>query len=112
MDSGGRNHSLARLGEAGTTRKKKDVDVDREGSNPLKEISPIKHASIVNENRHENKNMSLINATSFNSVGYCLSCGARLSKCGLPFTAELRCRCGAINIYEESQQPKRFKDAM
>jgi len=44
------------------------------------------------------------------SVGYCLICGAQVSKCGKPFTAELRCqKCGAVNVYEESQQPKFLK---
>lgn len=43
------------------------------------------------------------------SMGYCLACGARLSFCGSPFTADIRCRkCGAVNVYEESQQPKRL----
>lgn len=44
------------------------------------------------------------------STGYCLGCKAQLSFCGKPFTAELVCRsCGAVNVYEESQQPARIK---
>jgi len=69
------------------------------------------NAGIVKQNRHENENKSAYSGSAFNSIGYCLSCGARLSKCGLPFTAELKCKCGAINVYEESQQPKGLKDA-
>lgn len=43
-------------------------------------------------------------------IGYCLNCRAQLSFCGKPFTDELTCRfCGAINVYEESQQPARLK---
>ena len=44
------------------------------------------------------------------STGYCLNCKAQLSFCGKPFTAELVCdQCGAVNIYEKSQQPVRVK---
>lgn len=46
-----------------------------------------------------------------NSVGYCLNCGAQVSVCGKPFSAELRCqRCGVFNVYENSQQPSRLAD--
>lgn len=42
----------------------------------------------------------------------CLACGAFLSYCGKPFSAEIKCpSCGAINIYEDSQQPKGLKDS-
>jgi len=41
----------------------------------------------------------------------CLACGSFLSYCGKPFSAELKCpSCGAVNIYEESQQPKCLKE--
>jgi predicted RNA-binding Zn-ribbon protein involved in translation (DUF1610 family) len=47
-----------------------------------------------------------------NSVGYCLSCLSKLSRCGKPFTAEIACpKCGAVNVYEDSQQPQRLRDA-
>jgi hypothetical protein len=43
------------------------------------------------------------------SIGYCLKCGSRVSRCGIPFTAEIVCpACGALNVYEESQQPVRL----
>jgi hypothetical protein len=46
------------------------------------------------------------------SIGYCISCKSQLSVCGVPFTAELGCpKCGAVNIYENSQQPKYLKGA-
>jgi hypothetical protein len=39
----------------------------------------------------------------------CLGCGTHLAYCGKPFTASLRCRkCGAVNLYEESQRPVRL----
>lgn len=42
-------------------------------------------------------------------VGYCLNCGTRLTRCGSVFTADIECRaCGALNTYENSQQPVRF----
>jgi hypothetical protein len=41
----------------------------------------------------------------------CLACGTFLSYCGRPFSAEIECpSCGAINVYEDSQQPKGLKD--
>jgi len=41
----------------------------------------------------------------------CLACGNFLSYCGKPFSAELKCpSCGAVNIYENSQQPKGLKE--
>jgi predicted RNA-binding Zn-ribbon protein involved in translation (DUF1610 family) len=46
------------------------------------------------------------------SIGYCLSCKSQLSFCGIPFSTKLECpKCGAINVYEESQQPKRLLTA-
>lgn len=42
----------------------------------------------------------------------CLKCGRFLSYGGKPFTAEIKCpACGAVNVYEDSQQPKCLKDA-
>ena len=47
------------------------------------------------------------------SVGYCISCGAKVSDCGKPFTDEIPCpKCGVINVYVESQQPTALKKAM
>ena len=44
------------------------------------------------------------------SIGKCLNCGKRLSFCGKPFTADLRCpNCGAVNVYRDSQQPLELK---
>lgn len=44
------------------------------------------------------------------SMGYCLKCGAQISFCGKPFSAEIAClKCGAVNVWEESQQPKFLK---
>lgn len=43
-------------------------------------------------------------------IGYCLNCGKRLTLCGVPFSGEFQCKpCGAVNIYEDSQQPIRLK---
>ena len=43
------------------------------------------------------------------SIGYCLHCERRLTRCGVPFSGAFLCRaCGAVNIYEESQQPMRL----
>ena len=45
------------------------------------------------------------------STGYCLSCGAQVSYCGKPFSAEIACpKCGAVNIYAEAQQPTALKN--
>jgi ribosomal protein L40E len=42
-------------------------------------------------------------------IGLCLRCGARLTFCGKPFTAEIQCRsCFSINVYENSWQPVRL----
>jgi ribosomal protein L40E len=39
----------------------------------------------------------------------CLNCGAQLAYCGRPFTADIEClKCGAINVFKESQQPSSF----
>lgn len=41
----------------------------------------------------------------------CIACGKHLAYCGKPFSADLKCpNCGAVNIYEESQQPTRLRD--
>jgi hypothetical protein len=45
------------------------------------------------------------------NVGFCLGCGSRLSICGKPFTADLKCpKCLATNIYEDSFQPSRLRE--
>gem|GEM_PF-5516534 len=42
-------------------------------------------------------------------IGLCLACGTRLSLCGLPFSADIRClACGAINEYRQSFQAVRL----
>ena len=42
------------------------------------------------------------------SDGYCLECGRRLTRCGVAFSGEFSCPgCGAVNVYENSQQPVR-----
>ncbi len=42
-------------------------------------------------------------------IGNCLKCGTRLTFCGRPFSAEIRCRnCGSLNIFTHSQQPTRL----
>lgn len=39
-------------------------------------------------------------------VGICLGCGHRLTFCGSPFTADVKCaKCFYINVFVESQQP-------
>lgn len=39
-------------------------------------------------------------------LGHCLKCGTHMTRCGIPFTAEITCQaCGAVNIYRDSQQP-------
>jgi ribosomal protein S27AE len=39
----------------------------------------------------------------------CLNCSAFLAYCGRPFTAKISCgKCGAMNVFEESQQPSSF----
>lgn len=54
-----------------------------------------------------NKNENMSNGSS-----KCLSCRKHLAYCGKPFTAEIKCPyCGAVNVSEESQQPKGLKDA-
>ncbi len=43
------------------------------------------------------------------AVGYCLGCGRRLTQSGKPFSAYISCAsCGAVNVYENSQQPSRL----
>jgi predicted amidophosphoribosyltransferase len=42
------------------------------------------------------------------STGLCKQCGAKITFCGRPFTAEIEChKCFSINIFERSQQPVR-----
>lgn len=58
--------------------------------------------------KYEKKSVKRLSVAE--SVGYCLNCKAQLSFCGKPFTAEIPCiKCGAVNIYEESQQAVRLK---
>lgn len=46
------------------------------------------------------------------SIGYCLECRGRVSRCGIAFSAEIVCpSCGAVNVYENSQQPDHLADA-
>ena len=48
---------------------------------------------------------------STESTGYCLNCRAQVSYCGKPFSAEIACpKCGAVNIYVDSQQPTALKN--
>jgi len=50
--------------------------------------------------------------SSDESIGYCLECGARVSRCGKPFIDEIACpKCGAINVYENSRQPNHIRRA-
>lgn len=52
-----------------------------------------------------------VSANRAESIGCCLKCDAQLSKCGVSFTAEVTCQeCGAVNVYEDSQQPKSFRE--
>ena len=45
-------------------------------------------------------------------IGFCLGCGARVSRCGVPFSGDVTCpSCAAINVYMDSQQPCRLADA-
>ena len=40
------------------------------------------------------------------ATGLCINCGNRITLCGRPFTAEVRCcKCHHINIFDMSQQP-------
>jgi hypothetical protein len=40
------------------------------------------------------------------AIGLCRNCRHRLTFCGIPFSASIRCpKCSAINVYRESQQP-------
>lgn len=42
----------------------------------------------------------------------CLSCGKHLAYCGKPFSAEIKCPfCEALNVYQDSLQPKFLKVA-
>ena len=43
--------------------------------------------------------------------GKCLNCGAQLTFCGIPFSAEIACpKCGLVNVYQDSFQPVGLKD--
>ena len=49
---------------------------------------------------------------SADSIGYCLRCKAGITYCGEPFSADISCpKCGAVNEFENSQQPTRLKYA-
>jgi len=65
----------------------------------------------VCERSHDKKNaVPTRRDTRDGFTGYCLKCAKRLTRCGIPFSGEFQCRlCGAINIYENSQQPSRIK---
>lgn len=63
--------------------------------------------------RSNKKVDSLSRSNSDGSIGYCLNCGTRLTRCGRPFTSDVACRaCGALNVFEESNQPVRFALAL
>jgi hypothetical protein len=61
-----------------------------------------------------NKYMSSVKYIKFASmpdgVSACMGCGfSPLTYCGKPFSTKIECqKCGAVNIYEESQIPVRF----
>lgn len=41
---------------------------------------------------------------------YCVQCRCYLAETAVPVTVDVKCsRCGAVNAYEESQQPTRLK---
>ena len=43
-------------------------------------------------------------------VGFCLACGAQISRCGKPFSTDIEChKCHKINVYEESQKPIKLR---
>jgi len=43
-------------------------------------------------------------------TGRCLSCGQRLTLCGVPFTADIMCaKCLTVNVYESSLKPVRVR---
>lgn len=63
----------------------------------------------VKPSAHKMRGGSTKSANTPSGLGYCLNCGARVSFCGKPFSAEIRCpKCGAVNVYENSQQPMRL----
>jgi hypothetical protein len=44
-------------------------------------------------------------------VGLCLKCCSRLTLCGKPFSADIRCsKCFIINVFRDSQQPVAVRD--
>ena len=57
---------------------------------------------IAQKERNADHNAPIVDT----AIGNCLNCGSRVSRCGTPFTADLKCpACGALNVYRESQQP-------
>lgn len=43
-------------------------------------------------------------------IGLCLACGARITRCGRPFSDAIECyKCHKINIFNDSQQPVRLE---
>jgi hypothetical protein len=58
------------------------------------------------------KNRTKTDNLAQSAIGMCINCAKRLTMCGEPFTADIECpNCGAVNVYEESQQPARIKAA-
>src|SRR5688500_9966004 len=44
-------------------------------------------------------------------IGRCLSCGFEVSRCAVPFSAELTCcKCHTVNVYEDSRQPTKIRE--
>ncbi len=44
------------------------------------------------------------------ATGLCINCGNKVTLCGRPFTADIRCNnCHVINHFEMSQQPVSFR---
>jgi hypothetical protein len=42
-------------------------------------------------------------------TSYCMNCKELLAYCGKSFTAKISCgKCGALNVFEDSQQPSSF----
>lgn len=64
----------------------------------------------INQRSRQMRSISTGTRPTGAGVGYCLNCGERLSYCGRAFSTEIRCsKCGKVNIYEDSQQPKRVR---
>lgn len=61
------------------------------------------------EESHKKRVVGTNSANQDGSVGYCLNCGKHLTRCGIAFSADITCpACGAVNVYENSQQPIRL----